>query len=369
MRFLMLNWRDPKNPISGGAERVSLAYLSELVRRGHEVFWFANGFPGGAREELVDGIRFIRGGGKGTSILQAVKWYRHQPRFDLVIDQQHGLPWYAPWWCGTNCVAYIHEVLGPIWKSFYPWPISSIGMLQERWTLRRYRNIPFWTPSNSTREVLTAFGVREIKVIPNGCDTESLPKLESKLLQTPLKLVVVSRLAPNKRVDHAIRLVEVLQQRQVNTKLTIVGRGDSEQSLRELVTSLKLSDRVHFTGALPELEKNRHLRQANFLIHTSVREGWGLNVVEANAMGTPAAVYPVGGLVDSTVDGVTGLIAKEESPEALAEQLISVLKSPQRYEPIRVNAWERSKEFSWERILPSAAVWLENQAMRSLPHR
>jgi len=51
MRFLMLNWRDPKNPISGGAERVTLAHLLALVERGHEVYWFTYDFPGGAREE------------------------------------------------------------------------------------------------------------------------------------------------------------------------------------------------------------------------------------------------------------------------------------------------------------------------------
>ena len=71
MRFLMLNWRDPRNPISGGAERVSLAYLKELARRGHEVSWFANDFPGGAREEIFDGIQIVRGGGKGSSVFKA----------------------------------------------------------------------------------------------------------------------------------------------------------------------------------------------------------------------------------------------------------------------------------------------------------
>src|SRR6185503_20940020 len=69
MRFLMLNWRDPRNPISGGAERVSLAYLKELKRRGHEVCWFANDFPGGSREEMFEGIKFVRGGGRGSSVL------------------------------------------------------------------------------------------------------------------------------------------------------------------------------------------------------------------------------------------------------------------------------------------------------------
>src|SRR5580692_9643890 len=101
MRFLMLNWRDPENPISGGAERVSLAYLAELARRGHEVYWFANDFSGAKPQSEISGIKIVRGGGKGTSVLKARQWYRSQKKFDLVIDQHHGIPWYAPWWCGT----------------------------------------------------------------------------------------------------------------------------------------------------------------------------------------------------------------------------------------------------------------------------
>ena len=99
MRFLMLNWRDPQNPLSGGAERVTLVYLKSLVERGHEVFWFANDFSGAPHEEIFEGIKIIRGGGKGTSILKAWQWYRRQKRFDLVIDQHHGISWFAPWWC------------------------------------------------------------------------------------------------------------------------------------------------------------------------------------------------------------------------------------------------------------------------------
>src|SRR6266568_6469012 len=131
MRFLMLNWRDPKNPTSGGAERVSRAYLAGLRKRGHEVYWFANDFPGAARSENLDGITVVRSGGRGTSFLRAIPWYRQQQHFDLVIDQHHGIPWYAPWWCRTNCVAYIHEVLGPIWSAFSRWPLSEFGRRQE----------------------------------------------------------------------------------------------------------------------------------------------------------------------------------------------------------------------------------------------
>lgn len=364
MRFLMVNWRDPENPQSGGAERVSRAYLAALQRRGHEVFWFANEFPGCRPKEVIEGIQIVRGGGRGTSVLRARSWYRQQRPFDLVIDQHHGIPWYAPWWAGTNCVAYIHEVLGPIWRAFYSWPLSAIGQWQERWTHWFYRKVPFWTPSESTKRVLLRNGVREVVVFPNGTDATPLPRLEIKALGAPVRLVAVSRLAPNKRVDHVIRATRLLVDQGVETQLIVVGAGDVEQDLHKLAQESGLAEHITFTGQLPEGEKNRRLQEAHFLIHTSVREGWGLNVIEANAVGTPAVVYPVGGLVDSTVHGQTGIVTTVETPEAVARAVVEVLKSPGMYERLRVNAWERSKTFQWEQVLPLACDWLERQAAR-----
>jgi glycosyltransferase involved in cell wall biosynthesis len=364
MRFLMLNWRDPANPKSGGAERVSLAYLSALADRGHEVFWFANDFGGAAPQELIRNIQIVRGGGQGSSVLKAIQWYRRQPRFDLVIDQHHGIPWYAPWWCKTNCIAYIHEVLGPIWESFYRWPLSTFGRWQERWTHWMYRKVPFWTPSESTRRDLYRNGVRDVTVIPNGCDTIPLIELEPKKLELPLKLVTVCRLAPNKRVDHAIRIVKALLAREIDARLTIIGTGEVELSLRDLAKNLGLANRIDFTGPLTEEKKNLQLRQAHFLVHTSVREGWGLNVLEANAMGTPAIVYPVAGLVDSTIDGETGVVTNGETPVIAAAALQKVFSAPEKYLALRIQAWNRSKEFQWKNVLPKACVWLEEQASK-----
>ncbi len=362
MRFLMLNWRDPENPISGGAERVTLAYLAELARRGHEVYWYANGFPGAFPESEISGIQIIRGGGKGASVLKARQWYRNQKKFDLVIDQHHGIPWYAPWWCGTNCVAYIHEVLGPIWKSFYPWPVSAIGQWQECWTHWLYRNVPFWTPSTSTEKTLYQHGVKSVHVFHNGTDAVPLPELEPKPLQLPLRLIAVSRLAPNKRVDHAIRALTALKRNGVETRLMVVGWGEMENSLKQLARELGVAEWVEFTGLLDEQQKNERLRAAHFLVHASVREGWGLNVIEANAMGTPGIVYPVGGLVDSTLDNETGLVTREETPESIAQAALQILKSPEDYSRLRVNAWNRAKTLQWSQVLPPVCDWLEEMA-------
>jgi len=364
MRFLMLNWRDPKNPLSGGAERVSLAYLSHLRERGHEVAWFANHFDGCAREELIQGIQVVRGGGRGTSVLAARRWYRAQKPFDLVIDQHHGIPWFAPWWSKTNSIAYIHEVLGPIWSAFYSWPLSTIGRWQERWTHWFYRNVPFWTPSESTKTALLAEGVKEVAVFPNGTDTTPLERLEPKPLVLPLRLIAVSRLAPNKRVDHVVEVTRQLLKSGVDTHLTIVGSGEVEPQLKQLAADPALTGLITFTGQLGEKEKNARLREAHFLVHTSLREGWGLNVIEANAMGTPAIVYPVGGLVDSTVHNETGKVVSRENPQDIADSLAELLKTPQQYDLLRTNAWERSKTFAWNKVLPLACNWLEKQASK-----
>jgi glycosyltransferase involved in cell wall biosynthesis len=362
MRFLMLNWRDPMNPTSGGAERVSQAYLGALHERGHEVFWFANDFPGAEPAETVRGIRIVRGGGKGTSILKAVHWYRQQPHFDLVIDQHHGIPWYAPWWCGTNHVAYIHEVLGPIWNAFYPWPVSRFGRWQERWTHWLYRRVPFWTASESTVSCLRRHGVYHVTIIRYGVNTQALPELDSKPLGQPLKLAVVSRLAPNKRISECLRTLAALRQRGLAACLQVVGSGETEAALKQEAAQLRLADSVTFTGPLPEAEKDALLRSAHFLLHTSLREGWGLNVIEANAMGTPAAVYPVAGLIESTLHDRTGLVAAVETPQALADQIVSLLADDARYQRYRRAAWERAKTLHWSQVLPRACDWLEARA-------
>ncbi|SPE56723.1 Glycosyl transferase group 1 [Verrucomicrobia bacterium] len=341
---------------------MSRAYLTALRERGHEVWWFANQFEGGAREETIEGIRIIRGGGQGTSIGQAIQWYRHQKPFNLVIDQHHGIPWFAPWWSRTKSIAYIHEVLGPIWSAFYRWPLSALGRSQERWTHWLYRKVPFWTPSESTKRALHEHGVREVKVLPNGTDTIPLMGLDSKPLEPPLRLIAVSRLAPNKRVDHAIAAVSLLIKAGVQAHLTIVGAGESEGQLRKLAHDPPLAGFIRFAGQLSEADKNAELRRAHFLVHTSLREGWGLNVIEANAMGTPAIVYPVGGLVDSTVHDQTGIVTNTEAPESVSQSLEALLRSPEKYERLRQGAWERSKTFQWSRVLPLACDWLEQQA-------
>jgi len=363
LRFLMLNWRDPENPASGGAERVSLAYLAALADRGHQVWWHAHAFKNAPEEALLEGVHIRRAGNMISSILKVRQWLHRQPAFDLVIDQHHGIPWFAPWWCKTRCVAYIHEVLGPIWSSFYPAPLALLGQFQENLTHRLYRNIPFWTACSETASMLHERGVVQIKQIPYGVHTEVLSSLPEKTIQEPVRLVTVSRLAPNKRVEDAIDTVACLKELGLQASLTIIGSGGEASKLKSRIRQSPCASDIRLAGALSESEKDMALTQAHCLLHTSVREGWGLNVIEANAMGTPAVVYPVPGLTESTLHGATGRVSKEETPRALAEEILHFAQHPEDYQRCRVLAWKRAREFHWNRILPKACDWLESMAL------
>ena len=79
-----------------------------------------------------------------------------------------------------------------------------------------------------------------------------------------------------------------------------------------------------------------------------MREGWGLNVIEANAMGTPAIVYPVGGLVDSTLHDETGLVTRGETPESLADAILEIAQVAGKIRPLARQRLESRKKTSME---------------------
>jgi glycosyltransferase involved in cell wall biosynthesis len=366
MRYLMLNWRDPRHPHAGGAERVSRAFLRGLVERGHEVAWFSHAFAGAAPTERLDGMEIVRAGRMGTSIVAARRWVRRQRPFDLVIDQHHGLPWFAPRWCRTRVLAYIHEVCGPIWDYVLPWPAAAAAKRVERGWVRLYRRVPWWTVSESTKRQLEELGAARVTALPNGCDLEPLPALPPKPLEPPFRLITVSRLACYKRVDHAVEAVALLRTEGLAVKLDVVGGGAEAGRLQALVRRRGLEAAVRFHGAVPEVRKVELLRQAHVLVHASVREGWGLNVIEAHGQGTPTVVYPVAGLADSNQGGQTGVIVGEETPRSLASGVRALLEDPARHDGLRAAAWRAAGLFRWDSVLPPAMDFLGREAQRNI---
>jgi glycosyltransferase involved in cell wall biosynthesis len=129
----------------------------------------------------------------------------------------------------------------------------------------------------------------------------------------------------------------------------LVGSGSEryKRSLVKLAQRLGIEENVVFLGHVSVADKYRLMGEATALLMTSVREGWGLVVSEANACGTPALVYDVPGLRDSVRDGVTGLVVPPR-PDRLAEAMTRIITEPGLYAALSEEARRWSNAFSFD---------------------
>jgi glycosyltransferase involved in cell wall biosynthesis len=154
----------------------------------------------------------------------------------------------------------------------------------------------------------------------------------------------VGRLKRAKRPDYAIRAFKIVKERVPEAELWVIGDGYFRKDLEKMAT-----DGVRFFGCLSNRERRKLVKRAWVLVNPSVREGFGLNVVEANALGTPCVAYDVAGLRDSILNGETGLLANDGSVEDLADKIIMVLRDEALRERLSRNALDYSLQFSWDR--------------------
>ena len=115
-----------------------------------------------------------------------------------------------------------------------------------------------------------------------------------------------------------------------------------------LCSQLGIEKYVKFWGYVTDRKKFELLSRAHILISPSIREGWGLTVIEAAAVGTPTVAYNVPGLKDSIRNGETGILCKQH-PENLAKKTLDLLLNEKKYIKICHNAKQWSKKFSWEK--------------------
>jgi glycosyltransferase involved in cell wall biosynthesis len=344
LRILWLNWRDIKNPDHGGAEVITHEIATRLVRkRDHKITLFTAHFPGGLSAENVDGVRIVREGGKYTVYNKAKTYYeRNKNDYDLVVDQISVKPFLTPKFVREKPIlALIHQISPEQFSYELPFPVSYIGRyyLEKKW-LSYYKEITVVTISNSSKQDLSALGLKNIFVITLGSGVVPLSAVPQK--ESTPTIIFIGRLKKHKRPDHAINAFNIIKNELPNAKMWIIGDGYMRTQLE------KLSDKdVKFYRYVSCEEKYDLLKRGHLALMPSTREGWGLVVTEANAMGTPVVGYNVPGLRDSIRDGETGILTKEESPDSLASSAISLLKSPQRLKNLSYNALQFSKQFDW----------------------
>lgn len=344
MHILWYNWRDIRHPDAGGAEVFTHEIMRRLVNKGYHITLFTARFPGSRPEDNIDGVQIVRMGGKYSVYSKAPGYYnKYKQKFDLVVDESNTRPFLTPKFVKEKpLLALYHQLAREGWFYETPFPLNYVGYyyLELRW-LSHYRNVPTVTVSKSTRDDLEKYGLKQIFMVPEGLSISPIPQPSQKG-DSPI-LVFMGRLKNHKLPDHAIRAFALIKQEMPAAQLWVIGDG----YLRDRLQRIAPKD-VTFHGRVSNDQKYSLVGKAHILLMPGVREGWGLVVTEANAMGTPAVAYDIAGVRDAVVDGVTGILTDENSPEDLARKALDLLRSPQRLRDLSENALEFSRKFSWD---------------------
>lgn len=358
--ILSLSWRDIKSPGMGGAEIVTHEMLKSCVKKGIRVIHLAPLSEGMLSKEVIEGVIYIRKGNTATVILEAIKfYYRYKNRIDIVIDECNTFRFFTPLWVEKKKrVFLIYQLTREIWWINTKFPFNIIGWLSETPLLWLNRKDITITESISTKKDLIKVGFNEekIHVIPVGIpdNIRNIP-LEKK--EENHNFIYVGRYSNYKGINKCVKAIGILKRQYNDAKLWIVGKKDEvyiDQVIKPICKRYELSigeketNDIVTWGFLSEEKKFELQKKAKALIFPSKREGWGMIISEAGALGTPSITFNAPGMIDAVDFGNAGYLCKENSVRGIVQCMRQVIIDKKQYDIFRKKAWEYSNKLNFE---------------------
>ncbi|MFH1423476.1 MAG: glycosyltransferase [Candidatus Nealsonbacteria bacterium] len=201
--------------------------------------------------------------------------------------------------------------------------------------------------SRAVGEYFKAIGCKNIEVIPNGIDLKRFEKLGRKP-HAGFVVMTVARLEKVKGIEYLIKAIVNLQIS--NFQLSIIGNGSERKNLESLVEKLSLRDKVKFLGEIPNEKVPEYLAAADCFVLPSLKEGFGIVILEAQAAGIPVIGTKVGGILDLIEDGQTGLLVAPENASQIREAIIKIKSEPELSETLVKNAKNNLIKYDWQNI-------------------
>ncbi len=371
MRILWFTWKDLKHPEKGGAELVTAEITKRLVKDGHQVKIISSGYPASQKFDTQNGAGVIRVGNKFTLYWQAYRYYKKnlQDWPDVVIEEINTIPFFTQFYTKKSAKKFLffHQLAREIWFYQMPWFIGWIGYLAEAvylrilssgikpstlWTLKTFDLARVITVSNSTKQDLMKYGFKkdDISIISEGVHidpVEDLAKIKKYEKPTMLSLGAVRKM---KRTIHQLKAFEIAKKEIPDLQFKIAGLINDKygEKFLKLIEKSPYKKDIEFMGRVSDEKKEELMQRSHLITVTSLKEGWGLIVTEANSQGTPAVVYDVDGLRDAVRHNKTGLVC-QPTPANLAQGIVQLLQDKEKYDRLRTNAWKWSKEITFEK--------------------
>jgi len=362
-RVLVLNERDLRHPKAGGAETHVFEIMSRLAARGYEISQLASGFAGGASEERVEGVSVQRLGALARyypSAALACARETRRGRFDLVVECLNKVPFFSPLYSAVPVLALCHHLFGETAFRQVAWPIAAAVYGLERLVPPLYRRQRFLAISESSRDDLVRRGVGADRISVSHCGIRRpVQTVLRPLRERPCCVSYVGRLEPYKRVDVLLQAAARLVGSFPELRLVMIGRGSDRPRLETLAEQLGLGARTRFAGFVTDDERDEILAQSRACVCPSEKEGWGLTVIEANALATPVVASDAPGLRDSVRSGETGFLVATGDAAGFADRIAALLRADAAAERMASAALGWSRRFDWDLAADQMALAID----------
>lgn len=352
MKILIFNWQDITNPHAGGAETHLHEIFSRIAALGHAVTLFCSSYRGAKPEETIDGIRVIREGHRNVFNafvpLRYLTRFRHEG-YDIIVDDLNKIPFFTPLFVKEPLLViahhlFAHSIFAEVGR------ISGSYVYAAEWLMNHiYRTMPFAVVSESTLQEFVERGFRRenFSIIYNCIDQKQFPFAVLRKHAVPT-IAYFGRLKRYKSVHHLLQAFAIVRKQLPTTELRIMGKGDAEPELQALSATLGVQDAVRFCGFISESQKASALAAVHCVVNPSMKEGWGIINIEANACGTPIISANVPGLRDSVRHGESGLLYEYGNIEQLANELITLLSDDGLRLRLSEGAVAFARQFDWD---------------------
>lgn len=329
-------------PIGGGVATYSFELANALNQLGHKTVVVA------ARRNAQN-MAFDQG--LNFRVVRAEEYkiglFRHLHRFfttlKLAVNCKPTLLLASDWRPGL-VILLVSKLLG------IPFAVSAYGtevfIAGGNWLSRTLAGYVFQQAtvvlsiSHYTKELLCDFGVdpAKVQVVTLGVDSDKwqataneVAKIKQRYkLQGKQVILTLARLTARKGHDVILRALPAIFAAHPNAVYVIAGTGENEANLRQLVEELGLTQRVIFTGFVPDAEKAALYSACDVYALLSRQEGiqvegFGITLLEASACARPVVAGRHGGVVDAMKDGITGLLVEPDDVDGVAEAIKSLL--------------------------------------------
>ena len=219
-----------------------------------------------------------------------------------------------------------------------------------KWSLTQFHDLI--AVSNFTKEFALSVNPNlKITVINNGIEIESLT--EEKSIPKSLQLITVGNVTYRKGQQNVIKALPLLKEFYTDIHYHCIGIPTKKEDFLELAEQLNVQNLITFHGKLNNTEKHNLLKNASIFIMLSDKinndfEGFGIAILEANAMGLPAIGSYNSGIADAIKNNFSGILV---DPHKEDEILLAIQKIIKSYKNYSSNAKVWSLQFNWTNII------------------